>query len=131
MKFSLFPCMLVLVVFLFISFSFLLFEIYWSQLWWFSFSSISYCHCILLQEVLLWIKSVVDECGENVSTEQLKEYIWKTLNSGKVHSSVSYITFLVNITVTHHLGDSPRDLISVISLKKNTVWWNSLLGLTC
>ncbi|XWS45672.1 hypothetical protein CRYUN_Cryun14cG0000200 [Craigia yunnanensis] len=36
------------------------------------------------EEVLLWIKSVVDECGENISKEQLKDYVWKTLNSGKV-----------------------------------------------
>lgn len=36
------------------------------------------------QEVLLWIKSVVEECGENIKTEQLKDYVWKTLNSGKV-----------------------------------------------
>ncbi|KAL6557451.1 hypothetical protein OROMI_017801 [Orobanche minor] len=35
-------------------------------------------------EVLLWIKSVVEECGENVSKENLKDYVWKTLNSGKV-----------------------------------------------
>ncbi|KAK4786935.1 hypothetical protein SAY86_010768 [Trapa natans] len=41
-------------------------------------------HGLANQEVLLWIKSVVDECGENISTEQLKEYVWKTLNSGKV-----------------------------------------------
>ncbi|CAM8952293.1 hypothetical protein QQ045_017905 [Rhodiola kirilowii] len=41
-------------------------------------------HGLANQEVLLWIKSVVDECGENVSTEQLKEYVWKTLKSGKV-----------------------------------------------
>jgi hypothetical protein len=34
--------------------------------------------------VLLWIKSVVEECGENISKEQLKDYVWKTLNSGKV-----------------------------------------------
>jgi citrate synthase len=26
----------------------------------------------------------VEECGENISKEQLKEYVWKTLNSGKV-----------------------------------------------
>lgn len=39
-----------------------------------------------LQEVLLWIKSVVDECGENITTEQLKDYVWKTLNSGKVYN---------------------------------------------
>uniref|UniRef100_A0A803LN43 Citrate synthase n=2 Tax=Chenopodium quinoa TaxID=63459 RepID=A0A803LN43_CHEQI len=41
-------------------------------------------HGLANQEVLLWIKSVVDECGENISTEQLKDYVWKTLNSGKV-----------------------------------------------
>ncbi|CAH8390706.1 unnamed protein product [Eruca vesicaria subsp. sativa] len=35
-------------------------------------------------EVLLWIKSVVAECGENISKEHLKDYVWKTLNSGKV-----------------------------------------------
>ncbi|XP_021772156.1 citrate synthase, mitochondrial-like [Chenopodium quinoa] len=41
-------------------------------------------HGLANQEVLLWIKKVVDECGENISTEQLKDYVWKTLNSGKV-----------------------------------------------
>ncbi|KAH9610877.1 hypothetical protein KSS87_016966 [Heliosperma pusillum] len=41
-------------------------------------------HGLANQEVLLWIKSVVDECGENITTEQLKDYVWKTLNSGKV-----------------------------------------------
>ncbi|KAF8395915.1 hypothetical protein HHK36_019870 [Tetracentron sinense] len=41
-------------------------------------------HGLANQEVLLWIKSVVDECGENITTEQLKEYVWNTLNSGKV-----------------------------------------------
>ncbi|CBI32162.3 hypothetical protein VitviT2T_020694 [Vitis vinifera] len=41
-------------------------------------------HGLANQEVLLWIKSVVDECGENISTEQLKDYVWKTLKSGKV-----------------------------------------------
>ncbi|GKA75786.1 citrate synthase, mitochondrial [Tanacetum coccineum] len=41
-------------------------------------------HGLANQEVLLWIKSVVDEVGENVSNDQLKEYVWKTLNSGKV-----------------------------------------------
>ncbi|KAJ4843554.1 hypothetical protein Tsubulata_007973 [Turnera subulata] len=41
-------------------------------------------HGLANQEVLLWIKSVVDECGENMTTDQLKEYVWKTLNSGKV-----------------------------------------------
>ncbi|XP_047955814.1 citrate synthase, mitochondrial-like isoform X1 [Salvia hispanica] len=41
-------------------------------------------HGLANQEVLLWIKSVVGECGENVSKEDLKKYVWKTLNSGKV-----------------------------------------------
>ncbi|XP_020591344.1 citrate synthase, mitochondrial [Phalaenopsis equestris] len=41
-------------------------------------------HGLANQEVLLWIKSVVEECGENITTEQLKEYVWKTLKSGKV-----------------------------------------------
>ncbi|PQQ19846.1 citrate synthase [Prunus yedoensis var. nudiflora] len=41
-------------------------------------------HGLANQEVLLWIKSVVDEVGENVTTEQLKDYVWETLNSGKV-----------------------------------------------
>ncbi|KAG6625023.1 citrate synthase, mitochondrial [Carya illinoinensis] len=41
-------------------------------------------HGLANQEVLLWIKSVVDECGENITTEQLKEYVWKTLKGGKV-----------------------------------------------
>ncbi|KAK8580663.1 hypothetical protein V6N12_070920 [Hibiscus sabdariffa] len=41
-------------------------------------------HGLANQEVLLWIKSVVDECGENISKDQLKDYVWKTLNDGKV-----------------------------------------------
>ncbi|GJS43716.1 RNA-directed DNA polymerase, eukaryota, reverse transcriptase zinc-binding domain protein [Tanacetum coccineum] len=36
-----------------------------------------------MQEVLIWIKSMVDEVGENVSKDQLKDYVWKNLNSGK------------------------------------------------
>ncbi|XP_047336086.1 citrate synthase, mitochondrial-like [Impatiens glandulifera] len=41
-------------------------------------------HGLANQEVLLWIKHVVDECGENITKEQLKEFVWNTLNSGKV-----------------------------------------------
>ncbi|GAA0139088.1 transferase [Lithospermum erythrorhizon] len=41
-------------------------------------------HGLANQEVLLWIKSVIEECGENITKEQLKDYVWKTLNSGKV-----------------------------------------------
>jgi citrate synthase len=38
----------------------------------------------MLQEVLLWIKSVIEETGSDVTTDQLEEYVWKTLKSGKV-----------------------------------------------
>ncbi|XP_031480791.1 citrate synthase 4, mitochondrial-like [Nymphaea colorata] len=41
-------------------------------------------HGLANQEVLLWIKSIVEQHGENISKEQLTEYVWKTLNSGKV-----------------------------------------------
>ncbi|KAK9129014.1 hypothetical protein Syun_017811 [Stephania yunnanensis] len=41
-------------------------------------------HGLANQEVLLWIKALVDEHGENVTTEELKDYVWKKLNSGKV-----------------------------------------------
>ncbi|KAJ6384930.1 hypothetical protein OIU77_028184 [Salix suchowensis] len=40
-------------------------------------------HGLPNQEVLLWSKTVVEECGENTTTEQLKDHVWKTLNSGK------------------------------------------------
>lgn len=39
------------------------------------------------QEVLRWIQDVVKEVGADVTTEQLKEFVWKTLKSGKVSNS--------------------------------------------
>uniref|UniRef100_A0A0D9VDA0 Citrate synthase n=1 Tax=Leersia perrieri TaxID=77586 RepID=A0A0D9VDA0_9ORYZ len=41
-------------------------------------------HGLANQEVLLWIKSVIGETGSDVTIDQLKEYVWKTLKSGKV-----------------------------------------------
>ncbi|RLM79971.1 citrate synthase 4, mitochondrial-like isoform X2 [Panicum miliaceum] len=41
-------------------------------------------HGLANQEVLLWIKSVIEETGSDVTTDQLKDYVWKTLKSGKV-----------------------------------------------
>lgn len=41
-------------------------------------------HGLANQEVLLWIKSVVKKYGENITSEQVKEYVNKTLNSGQV-----------------------------------------------
>ncbi|KAG6526507.1 hypothetical protein ZIOFF_016497 [Zingiber officinale] len=40
-------------------------------------------HGLANQEVLLWIESLVKECGEDITTDQLKDYVWKTLKSGK------------------------------------------------
>ena len=34
---------------------------------------------------------MVDECGENITSEQLKDYVWKTLNSGKVLSFICLV----------------------------------------
>ncbi|OAE29861.1 hypothetical protein AXG93_1459s1010 [Marchantia polymorpha subsp. ruderalis] len=41
-------------------------------------------HGLANQEVLRWIEDIVREIGTDVPTEQLKEFIWKTLKSGKV-----------------------------------------------
>lgn len=41
-------------------------------------------HGLANQEVLRWIKSVVAEIGTDVSNDQLKEYVWKTLKGGQV-----------------------------------------------
>ncbi|KAJ7551575.1 hypothetical protein O6H91_06G020700 [Diphasiastrum complanatum] len=41
-------------------------------------------HGLANQEVLRWIHEVVKEIGTHVTTEQLKDYVWKTLKSGKV-----------------------------------------------
>lgn len=57
---------------------------------------------ILLQEVLRWIRSIVAEFGTpNISTEQLADYINKTLSKGQVCSmqffmpSIFYFSFCV------------------------------------
>jgi len=42
---------------------------------------------MMLQEVLRWIRSIVAEFGTpNISTEQLADYINKTLSKGQVMS---------------------------------------------
>lgn len=42
-------------------------------------------HGRVLQEVLRWIQDVVADIGSEVSLDQLKDYIHKTLKSGRVH----------------------------------------------
>ncbi|KAF8343947.1 citrate synthase-like protein [Cantharellus anzutake] len=41
-------------------------------------------HGLANQEVLRWILSMKDAVGENASNEQIKDYLWSTLKSGRV-----------------------------------------------
>uniref|UniRef100_A0A6M2DNR8 Citrate synthase n=1 Tax=Xenopsylla cheopis TaxID=163159 RepID=A0A6M2DNR8_XENCH len=41
-------------------------------------------HGLANQEVLVWLQKMRKELGDNVSEEQMKEFIWKTLKSGQV-----------------------------------------------
>ena len=36
------------------------------------------------QEVLVWLTRMQEQLGTEVTNEQVKEFIWKTLNSGQV-----------------------------------------------
>jgi len=50
----------------------------------------------LLQDALLWMKKIIEECGENVTTEQLQDYVWKTLNSGQVNKLLICLGYVKN-----------------------------------
>lgn len=41
-------------------------------------------HGLANQEVLVWLRKLQKEAGNNPSEDQLKDYIWKTLKSGQV-----------------------------------------------
>lgn len=41
-------------------------------------------HGLANQEVLVWLKKLQQQVGDNVSEEKLKEFIWNTLKSGQV-----------------------------------------------
>jgi citrate synthase len=41
-------------------------------------------HGLANQEVLRWLKELQTSLGDNPSTENVKDYIWETLKSGKV-----------------------------------------------
>jgi len=41
-------------------------------------------HGLANQEVLVWLKKLQKEVGENVTEDQMKDFIWKTLKSGQV-----------------------------------------------
>ena len=36
------------------------------------------------QEVLVWIQKMRSKVGENATDEQIKDYVWSTLNGGQV-----------------------------------------------
>lgn len=38
----------------------------------------------MLQEVLVWLTQVQRELGDSVSDEKLRDFVWNTLQSGKV-----------------------------------------------
>ena len=41
-------------------------------------------HGLANQEVLVWLTQLQKEVGKDVSDEKLQDYIWNTLNSGRV-----------------------------------------------
>lgn len=45
---------------------------------------ISHPHRLANQEVLRWQLAMQKEVGDNVTHDQIKEYLWKTLRSGQV-----------------------------------------------
>lgn len=38
----------------------------------------------MLQEVLIWLTKVREQVGDNITEEQMKEFVWNTLKSGQV-----------------------------------------------
>jgi hypothetical protein len=52
-------------------------------------------HGWVSQEVLRWIQDVVADIGSEVSLDQLKEYIHKTLKSGRVHPPLLKMLFVL------------------------------------
>lgn len=47
------------------------------------YSSVSHFFCVS-QEVLVWLTALQKEMGGEVSDEQMRDYIWNTLKSGRV-----------------------------------------------
>ncbi|KAF8796867.1 putative citrate synthase 1 like protein [Argiope bruennichi] len=41
-------------------------------------------HGLAIQEVLVWIKKLMEKYGANATEDQVKDFIWKTLKSGQV-----------------------------------------------
>lgn len=54
-------------------------------------------HGLANQEVLVWLTKLQQQLGGEVTDDQLKEFVWKTLKSGQVCNSV--------VTVHTYLSD--------------------------
>ena len=46
------------------------------------------CIAFILQEVLVWLTALQKEMGGEVSDEQMRDYIWNTLKSGRVKKTL-------------------------------------------
>ena len=51
-------------------------------------------HGLANQEVLMWLTRLQKDIGSEVTNEQLKEFIWKTLKSGQVKGVVLCLAFV-------------------------------------
>lgn len=40
-------------------------------------------HGAAIREVMIWLKKLQQEVGDNVTEEQMKDFVWKTLKSGQ------------------------------------------------
>ena len=49
------------------------------------------CACWMLQEVLIWLTKVREQVGDNITEEQMKEFVWNTLKSGQVHPHFTFL----------------------------------------
>jgi len=72
-------------------------------------------HGLANQEVLIWLKKVHDQIGENYTKQELTDFIWKTLKSGQVLPGYGHAVLrktdprftVQNIFAKKHLPNSP------------------------
>lgn len=51
-------------------------------------------HGLANQEVLVWLMKLQSEVGKDVTEDQLKDFIWKTLKSGQVSYFLNLLLML-------------------------------------
>ena len=67
-------------------------------------------HGLANQEVLVWLTNVSEQVGSNVTKDQLREFLWTTLNSGQVSEFYTimlllFSTFLIVLCVVCGCSD--------------------------